>query len=213
MPSSRNIDPITGLDERQELFCRHYICMPSGADAARRAGYSWETAGVQASQLLKRLNIAMRIHDLKEERDRRLEANADDVHREIAKIAMSNMDDFVKPSKGKNFELKEHHELTRDQMACIKELDFDEKVIRSRNQEDTANEPEFDDNGDEIENVLLSRKVKLKLYDKLAALDKLARKHKFYSDDAAPPQSLVGNEDIVNALKGTIEDDWTGDEL
>lgn len=207
-----NTDPDTGLNEQQELFCRHYVCLGNATDAARRAGYSWNSARQIGHQLLTKLYIAMRIHDLKEARNRRLEANADDVHREIAKIAMANMEDYVKPSKGKYFELKEYHELTRDELAAVKELEFNETVLSSR-QAETADEPTFDENGDEIENVTLKRRVKFKLYDKLAALDKLARKHKFYSDDAAPPESLVSNEDIVNALKGTIEDDWTGDEL
>ena len=59
-----SLDP--GGAAKQERFCREYVTDHNGAAAARRAGYSKNTARVIAAQLLAKLNIRARIQTLTE---------------------------------------------------------------------------------------------------------------------------------------------------
>ncbi len=48
------------LNERQELFCRHYVRRPVGSEAVRAAGYEPIGMAVQACRLLDRPEIRAR---------------------------------------------------------------------------------------------------------------------------------------------------------
>jgi len=54
-----------GLNDRQELFCRHYVRRPVGAEAVRAAGYEPKGAAVQACRLLDRRDVRVRIAALR----------------------------------------------------------------------------------------------------------------------------------------------------
>lgn len=69
----------SGLNQKQELFCREYLVDSNGTQAAIRAGYSAKTAGSQAFDLLQKPEIKARIEELKAERLQRLEISADSV--------------------------------------------------------------------------------------------------------------------------------------
>lgn len=63
-------DPITGLSDKEELFCIYYVKLLSNGRAAYQAVYPKAkdtSAMVKASQWLRKDNIAMRITELKEE--------------------------------------------------------------------------------------------------------------------------------------------------
>lgn len=65
------------LTEKQEAFCREYLIDFNGTQAAIRAGYSEATAGVIASENLKKPNVASRMKELIAERSKRTEITAD----------------------------------------------------------------------------------------------------------------------------------------
>lgn len=67
----------TPLDDRQESFCRNYLIDFNATKAAIAAGYAKRSAGQQACRLLKNDKIKQRLIELKEERNKRLEVNAD----------------------------------------------------------------------------------------------------------------------------------------
>jgi len=54
------------LNPKQEAFCLEYLKDFNGTQSAIRAGYSQKTAGTQAEQLLKKLDIAQRIQALRD---------------------------------------------------------------------------------------------------------------------------------------------------
>lgn len=54
------------LTQRQEDFCRYYVEMNNGKQAAIKAGYSEATAEAKASQTLRLVNVAKRIKILRE---------------------------------------------------------------------------------------------------------------------------------------------------
>lgn len=55
------------MTAKQEAFCYEYIKDYNGTKAAIRAGYSLKTAGVQAEQLLKKLEISSLVNRLTNE--------------------------------------------------------------------------------------------------------------------------------------------------
>lgn len=57
-------DPTTGLTPKQERFCQEYVIDHNGTQAAIRAGYSEDTAGSQAYDLLQKPEISARVKEL-----------------------------------------------------------------------------------------------------------------------------------------------------
>lgn len=79
------------LNARQQRFVEEYLVDLCATQAAIRAGYSEKTAGVQAHKLLKIAEIATQISEAQEKRSRRVELTADDVLRELALLAISDV--------------------------------------------------------------------------------------------------------------------------
>jgi hypothetical protein len=52
------------LPHRQEVFARHIVAGCSQAEAARRAGYAWDSARQTGSRLVANINVAARIAEL-----------------------------------------------------------------------------------------------------------------------------------------------------
>ena len=111
----------TKLTPKQAKFCQEYIIDFNGARAADKAGWSKKTARATASRLLTYCNIQEYITELLEKRSKRTEVTADQVVTELAKLAFSNMGDFVDVRAG-SVSIKEFSDLTRDQLACIAEV-------------------------------------------------------------------------------------------
>ena len=65
------------LNDKQETFCQEYVIDINATQAAIRAGYSEKTANRIASQLLSKLDIQERIAELKQERSKRTQIDAD----------------------------------------------------------------------------------------------------------------------------------------
>jgi phage terminase small subunit len=90
------------LSERQKAFVREYIIDLNGTQAAIRAGYSKKTARQQGSTLLSYPNIQAALSTAVQERAERTEVAADDVVRELAILAFSDIS---------NYEIDENGEL------------------------------------------------------------------------------------------------------
>ena len=72
----------------------------NATQAAIRAGYSEKTAGVIASENLKKPNIQAEIQKQMESRAERVEITQDNVLKELANIAFANGTDFVRVETG-----------------------------------------------------------------------------------------------------------------
>jgi phage terminase small subunit len=77
---------VSKLTAKQEMFCREYIIDLNATQAAIRAGYSKKTAKDIGCQNLAKLNIAEFIQSLKEDREEKLEINADWVLAQAVKV-------------------------------------------------------------------------------------------------------------------------------
>jgi phage terminase small subunit len=145
MPASRR-PPRPAFTERQLAFIREYLVDLNAADAARRAGYSPENANKIAYGLRNQPKIAARIETRQARRSEKKRVTADRVLEELGRMAFSNMADYVEWGP-EGIKLRDNALLDEDQTAAVADV-----------------EPKG--NG---------KVARLKLYDKLAALNALAR--------------------------------------
>ena len=75
-------------NKKHEKFCNEYIKDMNATQAAIRAGYSEKTAGVQASKLLKIVNIKTRVAELREAYFNENIMTAQQVEYEVTRIAL-----------------------------------------------------------------------------------------------------------------------------
>ncbi|MFQ9316798.1 terminase small subunit [Dysgonomonas mossii] len=74
------------LTDKQEMFCKEYIIDFNATQAAIRSGYSDKTSGQIGEQNLKKLEIQNRIKELIEERNNRVQVDADYVLKQAVKL-------------------------------------------------------------------------------------------------------------------------------
>jgi phage terminase small subunit len=146
MPTSHPHRARPAFTERQLAFIREFLVDQNAAEAARRAGYSPEHAKSIAHVLRQQPKIAERIEAAQAKRRERKSITADRVLEELGRMAFSNMADYVKWGSD-GIELRDNVLLDEDQTAAVADV-----------------EPKG--NG---------KVTRLKLYDKLAALNALAR--------------------------------------
>lgn len=141
------------LSHKQRLFCMEYARLKfNGKQAAINAGYSPHTAEVQASRLLTKAKVKELVAELKNDIGAMLEISAVDIARQYKNIGFFNIKNILTVDGG----LKSVIEMSDEDAAAIASLEsYDEK------------EP---DSG-----MVLGTVRKIKITDKIQALDKLAR--------------------------------------
>lgn len=144
------------MKDRQERFCEEYLKDLNATEAAKRAGYSKRTAHSSGPRLLENVDIKKYISKLKRKRSEKTEITAEKVLKEIAKMAFSNLADYIKISKDGTAEI-DLRKLTREQAAALSEVTVDDDSIGGQ-------------------------KVKIKLHDKLKGLEQLGRHLKLFTD-------------------------------
>ena len=160
-PTGRAIDELPTAKMRK--FVQEYLVDLNATGAARRAGYSANTASEMGYENLRKPQIARAI-------DEELAADPGITRTrivdEMAKIAFSNMADYIRVD-GDGDAILDLTQANREQLGVIAEAST-ESITKPG---DGKKKP--------------SRTViksKVKLYDKLAALDKLARATGAYND-------------------------------
>ena len=140
------------MTPRQERFISEYLVDLCGAKAAIRAGYSAKTAKEQASRLLTNANVRAAIENGKASQLERAELSADRVLEELRRVAFSNLVDFFDVDGN----LKPVQDLTPEQGSGLASLEL---ILKNA----------------EGGNGKVDRVLKLKLCDKLRALELLAK--------------------------------------
>lgn len=143
------------LTAKQERFVAEYLIDLNATQAAIRAGYSEKGANVQGSKLLANANIQAAIQEAQAKRSNRTEITQDRVLQELARIGFSNLQD-VMTSCGN---LMGVSDWTEDAARAIASVEI---VTKPGGVDESGNR--------EVEHV-----AKIKTWDKLAALDKIAR--------------------------------------
>ncbi len=83
------------MTPKQEAFVREYLLDLNATQAAIRAGYSERTANEQAARLLANVSVRSAVEQARKDRLDRLNTTADDVVREIARLAMIDPSELV----------------------------------------------------------------------------------------------------------------------
>lgn len=144
---------MSSLTDKQKRFCQEYIIDLNGTQAAIRAGYSKNTARQIAEQNLSKLDIQEYISSLQQKIGDKLEITAERVIGEIAKLAFSNVQDFLEADNT----ITDISALSRDTAAAVESI------------KKTTTEWGSDDKGG------TKTHISFKLYDKISALEKLGK--------------------------------------
>lgn len=147
---------------RHERFCREYMIDQVAAAAYVRTGYAPKNADVNAAKLMVKPSINSRIAELRAAAYDRFEITQDRILREMAKVAFGNLgrivhvtpdgDPYIDLSKADEDDFAALAEVTVEDMIDARERDAEGKPIRRE-----------------------VRRVKVKQWDKLRALEMLAK--------------------------------------
>lgn len=154
---------MAGLTPKQERFCEEYLVDLNASAAARRAGYSKDTAAEQGTRLLSNVQVSERISAMRQERSERVQVDSDRVLRELCLLGFSNMMDYVTPQDDGSM-VMDFSAITRDKAAAIQEFVVDEYM---------------DGKGEDARPV---KKTKFKLADKKSALVEIGRHLGMFDD-------------------------------
>ena len=121
----------TKTEQKYDHFCREYLIDRNGTRSAISAGYSEKTAAQAACRLLKNVKITNMLIDLTQERNERLDINADYVLSQAVKLHERCMQE-VDPVTVKGTPIKDEEGRTVykfDSMGAAKALDMVGKHI------------------------------------------------------------------------------------
>lgn len=161
------------MNERQRLFAKEYLVDLNGKAAAIRAGYKATTADKVACYLLRRPEIAALVEEGKARRAEQKRITADRVIEELGRMAFADIRNFIDWGP-QGVKLRDKSVLDRDDAGAIAD----------------------------VEGKGTNGKIgRLKLYDKLAALNALARHLGMIGGRAAlgPPDHTAARQD-ANAI-------------
>jgi len=161
------------LTDRQERFCLEYVVDLNATQAAIRAGYKEGTAGQTAAENLKKPQIKKRINQLKAEIAKRTEITADMVVRELAAIGFADVRECFDPH-GNILNPKKLPDSIARVVAGIDLIEVKKDV----------------------------KVKKLKLWNKVAALESLAKHLGMYQQDAG---ATAININVIDAKQGAAD--------
>jgi len=171
---------VTQPNVRREVFAQEFVKSLDVGEAALASGASPYNAGLRGSALKGEPRVKLRILELMDERAIRTGITADKVLHELALIGFANVKDFMTWEDGNwTLKTKSADDIPDEVAAAIKEVWQDE-----------------------------AGKVRVKLYDKLQALDKIARHLGMFTQRVEIEARITGRVDVANGL-----DRLTTDEL
>ena len=141
---------------KQQRFIEEYLIDYNGTKAARRAGFAPDYAQQQASQMLKMPHIKAEVEKRTKEFAENSFITKERVVSELAKIAFANMYDYMSITNNGD-PVVDLSDLDRIEASAIQEFTVDDYV---------------EGRGEEGRDV---KRVKIKLYDKRAALNDLGK--------------------------------------
>jgi len=163
----KKIDKKLKLNPKQLIFCKEYLIDLNATQAATRAGYSKKTAYSMGQRLLKKVEIQKELQKGMDKRAKKVDITADRVLEEIAKMAFSNIQDFITVNDD-GTACVDLSGMTREQAAAIQEVTVDQYVDKS-----------MDEDGERV------KKIKFKLADKKGNLELLGKHLQLFNDKLA----------------------------
>jgi len=144
------------LTPKQRRFCEEYVIDWNGTRAATAAGYSKKSAHVLAFETLTNPKVQAYIKEVQADLAKLCNISAAMVIMELKKVAFSS----AASMRVDWADLKSWDQLSEADKAILSEVEVTEKLLRNQGNDDV---------------VMLERKVKVKTYDKLAAMRQLSR--------------------------------------
>lgn len=173
-PEGKAISP---LNPKREIFCLEYIKDLNATQASIRAGYSPKGANTQAAKLLAVPAVAARIQELMTKRAELLGVEADSVLLELLAIARSDISEIF-DAEGNLRPIHEIPEQARRAIAGIEVLEVYQ--------------------GEGEKRKLIGNTKKVKFWDKVKALELLARHLKIIEGEEKGPVNIT----LVNINHG-----------
>ena len=174
-------------------FCDEYLIDCNGRRAAMAAGYSKKTADQISYQLLKKSLIREYLIKGIKRNTKRNNISADRVLQEIAKVAFASLGAFMSIDENGNIQFKLQNNKTLDAKA-------DPLGVLSQFEQETY----VDGRG---ENAQLVKKTKIKLLDKMKALDMLGRYLMLFDGAGASEDPITTAQKIGAALREMFKAD------
>jgi hypothetical protein len=168
------------LTPKQRKFCDEYLIDMNASRAALRAGYSASTA--LNGQLMAMSKIKLYLQQRTEEIAQKVQVTHDMVMSELCKIAFGNMGNYFLPDG----RMKPMHELNDDEKAALWSISVNDDGSGSSAMATT----------------------KFRMYNKLSALDKIAKHLNFYKAEEKKAEVRYVYLDKADMT----EDDWFEDE-
>lgn len=145
-----------GLSRKQERFVIEYVQDLNATQAAKRAGYSEKTADAIGAENLRKPKIIAAVAKAQEARTIRTEITADRVLKELARIGLSDPRKLFDEDGG----IKPPKDWDDDVAASIASIKMVERPSGKK---------------DKDGNPIMERTYDVKVWDKNAALDKIAK--------------------------------------
>lgn len=142
------------LTDKQEAFCREYLKDFNATQAAIRAGYSEDSARQIASDTLSKHNVQERIQGLANKLNSRTDNKIERIITELQLIAFGSLKDVA--------------EWNPDGLYIKDSSDLDEEARLVSEVSESRTEK--------------STNIKIKMHDKLRALELLGKYHKIFTD-------------------------------
>ncbi len=152
------------LNPKQLAFISEYLIDFNGTQAAIRAGYSARTAQEQASVLLSKPMVQRALEEAKAAHKKVREVSVDRIIQELERIAYGDLKNSVRWNEG-GTQIQPSDDLPADVSATIMSIEEDEHETTSP-----------------LGHTHVRRKVKVKHYDKLRALELLGRYKSLFVD-------------------------------
>lgn len=166
------------MTELQKRFCEEFIVDCSITNAGKRAGIQGDNVNIVAWQMYQMPEVKAYIMELRMGQTERTMVTADRVQAEISRLAFSDLRDYYDD----NGFLKQPKDLSDDAAAALAGIEIDELWgFNMQGEKEKQGETK-----------------KIKLYDKLAALDKLARRLGMFEKDNS--QSRVNIPSVIQVV-------------
>ena len=166
---------------KRAVFAREYLKDLNGTQAAIRAGYAPGAAATEAWRLLRFADVQAIIQKGRDRLVAKAEYSAESVQAELVKMGFANMQDYMTVGAD-GLPRLDWSGPTRDQACALSEVTVDVLSVGK------GDDPDCEEG--EGPSIMVQR-VKFKLADKLAALDKMIRMLGLYKDKV----ELSGNPD------------------
>ena len=167
------------LTAKQDRFVQEIVAGESGAESARRAGYSEKCANVQGSQNLSKPNIAEAVARSRHEVAERAGITQERLFKEMAGIAFSDIRELLRVESDVTLAFRKIEDIPASAWAAIKEV----TAFR------------LPDGG--------GMGVKFQLWDKVKALALLGNWLLDETDPSKPDgKQVINTKIIINAVEG-----------